>query len=382
VRTGSLARAASTSTGQPGSAAGMLMGSTVPENTVTVNTVIVGAEEIGRLVELLRAEPGFERAELACPPQPLAGGFWASMSLLRLANVAPAADTLVLRVMPDAALAAKETVFQREIGRQGFPVPAVRLAGGAGAGVGGAFLLMDYAPGAPLLAGLDGIAALRRLPVLVRQLPALLGRVTAGLHTLDPAPLRAALADAGVVASSDAPAFLATLAESAGRLGRTDLSAAARWLAGHLPAAGRAVIGHGDIHPFNLLTQGERWTLLDWTSALIADPAYDLAFTTLMLRHPPLAAPAPFRPVIGAAGTALARRFLDAYRRGGGAVPGQRLLDWYTSLHALRILIELHGWRHDPDGLDHSFHPWTAMGPVAAQILTRTMNTRVSLLAK
>jgi aminoglycoside phosphotransferase (APT) family kinase protein len=358
----------------------MFMASTVPENTVTVNAVIVGPEETRRLVELLRAEPGFERAELAGPPQPLTDGFWASMSLLRLTHVAPSADTLVLRVMPDPVLAAKETVFQREIGRQGFPVPAVRLAGGTSAGVGGAFLLMDYAPGAPLLGGLGGIAALRCLPVLAHQLPALLGRVTAGLHALDPAPLRAALAEADVAAPSDAPALVAALAESAGRLGRADLSAAARWLAGH-PAAGRAVIGHGDLHPFNLLIHGERWTLLDWTSALVADPAYDLAFTTLTLRHPPLAAPAPLRPVICVAGAALARRFLAAYRRGGGTVPDQRALDWYTSLHALRILIELDGWRHDPDGPGRSFHPWMAMGPVAAQILTRTMKAKVSLAA-
>lgn len=85
--------------------------------------MIVGPEETRRLVELLRAEPGFERAELAGPPQPLTGGFWASMSLLRLTHLAPPADTLVLRVMPDPVLAAKETVFQREIGRQGFPCP-------------------------------------------------------------------------------------------------------------------------------------------------------------------------------------------------------------------------------------------------------------------
>jgi aminoglycoside phosphotransferase (APT) family kinase protein len=359
----------------------MLMGSTVPENTVTVNAVMMGPEEAGRLVGLLRAEPGFERAELAGPPQPLTGGFWASMSLLRLAHVAPPADTLVLRVMPDTALAAKETVFQREIGRQGFPVPAVRLSGGAGAGVGGAFLVMDYAPGAPLLGGLGGIAALRRLPVLAHQLPHLLGQVTAGLHALDPAPLRAALAEARIAAPSDAPAFLSALDESAGRLGRADLCAAARWLAGHLPAAGPSVIGHGDLHPFNLLTQRERWTLLDWTSALIADPAYDLAFTALTLRHPPLAAPAPLRPVIGAAGAALARRFLAAYRSAGGTVPDQPALDWYAGLHALRILIELDSWRHGPGGPGHSFHPWMAMGPVAAQILTRTMDTKVSLIA-
>src|SRR5260370_452010 len=166
-----------------------------------------------------------------------------------------------------------------------------------------------------------GAAARPRVPGSVRTAPPLLGGVPSGLAPLDRAPLRAALADAGVVASSDAPAFLATLAESAGRLGRTDLSAAARWLAGHLPAAGRAVIGHGDIHPFNLLTQGERWTLLDWTSALIADPAYDLAFTTLMLRHPPLAAPAPLRPIIGAAGAPPPPSYLPSPAPPGGPGP-------------------------------------------------------------
>jgi len=206
------------------------------------------------------------------------------MSLLRLANVEPPADTLVLRVMPDPALAAKETLFQREIARQGFPVPAVRLSGGADAGLGGAFMLMDRAPGAPALAGLGGIAALRRLPALARRLPATLGHVTAALHALDPAPLRSALAGAGVTAPTDALAFLAALTESADRLGRADLRAGALWLARHPPSPTRRVIAHGDLHPFNLLVDGKRWRLLDWTSALIADPAYDLAFTTLMLR--------------------------------------------------------------------------------------------------
>jgi aminoglycoside phosphotransferase (APT) family kinase protein len=311
---------------------------------------MIGTTETERLVELLRAEPGFGRAELAGTPQPLTGGFWASMSLVRLANIAPLADTLVLRVMPDPALAAKETVFQREIARQGFPAPAVRLSGGADAGVGGAFILMDQAPGAPALAGLD------------------------------PAPLQSALTDAGVAVPSDAPAFLASLTESADQLGRTDLRAAALWLAGHPPPSPRRVIAHGDLHPFNLLVDGERWTLLDWTSALIADPAYDLTFTTLMLRHPPLTAPTPLRPIITAAGAALAQRFYRAYRRHSGIVPDQQTQEWYTSLHALRILIELDGWRHDPARSGHSPHPWTAIGPVAASVLSQTTNTTLTPL--
>ncbi len=311
---------------------------------------MVEGREIGRLVELLRAEPGFERAELAGAPQPITGGFWASMSLVQLANVAPPLDTLVLRVMPDPALAAKETVFQREIARQGFPAPAVRLSGGADVGIGGAFMLMDRAPGAPALAGLDGIAALRRLPALAHRLPATLGQVTAALHALDPAPLQSALADAGVAAPSDAPAFLASLTESAGRLGRGDLRGVALWLAGHPPHSPRRVIAHGDLHPFNVLADG----------------------------HPPLTATAPLRPVIAAAGAALARRFHHAYRRHGGIIPDRQTFGWYTSLHALRILTELHSWRHDSARSGHASHPWTTLAAVAASVLSRITSIAVA----
>jgi len=340
--------------------------------------VTIIPESIEQLIGLLRAEPGFEDAELAGAPQPLTGGFWASMSLLRLAGVAPPADTLVLRVMPDPAFAAKETVFHRETAAQGLPVPAIRLAGGAGGGLGGAFILMDRAPGRMPLEGLGGAAAIRRLPSLARRLPDLLGQVTAALHALDPAPVQAALASSGVDAPSDPSGFLALLSEAAGRLGRADLRAAARWLASHPPPPGRQVVAHGDLHPFNLLIDGGRWTLLDWTTALIAHPEYDLAFTKLMLRHPPLAAPAPLRKVIAAAGAGLARRFAAAYQRAGGSVPDQQSLDWYTSLHALRILTELDGWRHDSAGSDHAHHPWTAVSSVAAVALSRTTGTTIA----
>ncbi len=353
-------------------------GSTIPENTVTVNAVIVSERNFRRLVELLRAEPGFERAEPAGAPQPLTGGFWASISLVHLANVEPPADTLVLRVMPDPALAAKETVIQREITRQGFPAPAVRLCGGAGAGFGGAFMLMDRAPGAPALAGLDGIAALRRLPALARRLPAILGLVSAALHALDPDPLRIALADTGVTAPSDAPAFLAALTEAADRIGRADLRAAALWLAGHPPPSSRHVIAHGDLHPFNIVIDGDDWTLLDWTTALIADPAYDLAFTTLMLRHPPLTAPAPLRPAIAAAGATLAKRFHRAYRQQGGTTPDRQSMAWYESLHALRILIEFDSWQLESARPDRSSHPWSSVSPVAADVLRRTTGANVT----
>ncbi len=97
-----------------------------------------------------------------------------------------------------------------------------------------------------------------------------------------------------------------------------------------------------------------------------------------MLRHPPLAAPAPLRPAIAAAGAVLARRFAAAYQRAGGSVPDRQSLDWYTSLHALRILTELDGWRHNPAGSDHAYHPWNAVSPAAAAALSRTTSTTIA----
>ena len=89
-----------------------------------------------------------------------------------------------------------------------------------------------------------------------------------------------------------------------------------------------------------MLVDGNNWNLLDWSTALIADPAYDLAFTTLILVNPRLVAPAPLRPVIRAAGASIARRFVTAYRRAGGQTPDTETFDWYGSLHALRILTQ------------------------------------------
>ena len=340
----------------------------------------ITSEQAGCLTGLLHTVPGLEAAELARPPEPMTGGFWASTYLLRLTGVPPAADRLVLRVMPDEAVAAKEAVFQRELARQEFPVPAVRLAGGPGAGLGGAFLVMDHAAGRMPLDGLDGIAALGRLPVLARDLPELLGQASARLHALDPAPLRQALCDA-MVTVTVTTAMLARLQEASAAAGRADLAGAAGWLAAHPPAPGPQAACHGDLHPFNLLVERGRWILLDWTTALIADPAYDLAFTVMVLRHPPLTAPPPLRPMLrpllAAAGAVLARRFLAAYRRHGGKRPDPATLTWFTSLHALRILTEVDSWRLDPAGPSHAGHPFLAIAATAARSLTRATGISV-----
>ncbi|MGH3397717.1 MAG: phosphotransferase [Streptosporangiaceae bacterium] len=336
--------------------------------------MIIDTSLTGAMLERLRAVDGFGHAQLAGGTRPIAGGFWATLLLVPL--IGARAPAVVLRLMPDEPLARKETVFQQQAARQGLPVPEIFLAGDSNAGLGQPFLVMARALGSPPLAGLDGIAALRRLPSAARALPALLGSVMAEVHRLDSRPVLDALQTQS--APIDTPGMLGYLAEDAAELGRADLTQAAAWLASNRPAAATPVVCHGDLHPFNLLISGGRWTLLDWTAAVIAEPAYDLAFTTLLLRHPPLAAPGPLQPAIGTAGRYAARRFLASYRASGHPLPDPARLQWHTALHALRILLQAESWRHDSAPGQHQGHPWLSIGPAAASTLRRTTGSDVS----
>ena len=76
------------------------------------------------------------------------------------------------------------------------------------------------------------------------------------------------------------------------------------------------MVCHGDLHPLNLLAVGTNVTaVIDWTGARLADPAYDVACTAVLLAQAPLAAPAVVQPALRAVGRSLARRFVKQYRR-------------------------------------------------------------------
>jgi aminoglycoside phosphotransferase (APT) family kinase protein len=324
-----------------------------------------------RMVSALRREPGFDDARLDGPPEVIQGGFWASTSRLRLTGVEPALSALVLRVMPDDALAVKETIVHRGVAAQSYPTPTVRLVGDRDFGLGGPFILMDFAPGEPLLADLEGPAALGRLPRIARTLPDRLADAMASLHRLDPEPIAHELRDADARSPIDTDGVLAQLLAGATRSGDHRLLATARWLEDHRPPTEQVVVCHGDLHPFNMLTDHDRWCVLDWTAAVIAHPAYDLAYTQFLVANPPLVVPGPLRPLIGAAGRNLGRRFLRAYRTHSGAVVDTTLLDWYTTMHALRFALDLDTWQRAGTLDQHKGHPVTALAPAIRMILDR-----------
>lgn len=321
-----------------------------------------------QILEALRG--AWPEVDLATEPQPLTGGYWATILRLRLTG-APGAvpDDVVLRVVPHPEMGAKEIAVQTALAEAGVPTPAVHLTGPAGGPLGDAWAVMDLAPGHPLLAGLDGLAALRQLPRILARLPAQLGGAMAAVHRIDPGPVVQRVRPVAPTVALTVDELWPHLRAGAELTGRPDLVAALDALAEHRPAPDDPVLCHGDLHPFNLLRDGDRITVLDWTAALTAPPAYDVALTRLLLRYPPIAAPPVLRPLIGAGATALTRRFLRRYHQ---ANPTADLadLDWYTALHATRMLVDLATWRStdDPRGDDH---PWHLIAPGAAAELTR-----------
>ena len=245
--------------------------------------MIVNADLSGQLLQVLRTATGTPALAYDRAPQVLSGGFWAELLAFSLTDPPQGwPRELVARVMPDPGLARKETVVQAAVAAAGYPTPAVRASGGPGSSLGRAFMIMDRAPGSPLLSGLSGTGAIAGALRMAGRLPEILASAMAALHALDPQPIRGQLSRACDVPTTVA-GLLDGLRDAAAGYGRADLADAARWLIGHPAPPAPEVVCHGDLHPFNLLADGDRVTVVDWSAALLAPRAYDAAVTTLLL---------------------------------------------------------------------------------------------------
>jgi aminoglycoside phosphotransferase (APT) family kinase protein len=340
----------------------------LPVNTVTVIDVSITTPnddvkptELAEVLVRLR-ELDSPNLDLTGSPQRLSGGFWAEMWVLSLRDHGPGVpDRVVLRLSPDADLAAWETIVQRGVADQGYPTPRI-IASGPATPSSRFWSVMEHACGTPLLAGLSGIKALGRLPTLARSLPDQLAQVAARLHALDASTLEHELAETtgrrvGVAGLLDHYATTASEVDDQLLTRAVDLLRADR------PEPARRVICHGDLHPFNVLADHDELIVLDWTAAQVADPAYDLAFTALLIEHPPLHAPNAIQPVIRAAARALSRRFIRSYNAAADHPVDSAQLQWHTRLHAVRILTDLRSWHAAGTKDEHAGHPWFAMEP-------------------
>ena len=345
-----------------------------------MNTVTVNSDGIAdQLLAVLRSVTGSPSLTYARAPVTLTGGFWAELFAFSLAQPPDGwPHDLVARVMPEASAARKETLIQAAVAAAGFPTPIVRAAGGPDDGLGRAFMVMDRAPGAPLLSGLTLTGVLGRGPALFGEIPRLLASTMARLHALDPEPLRGQLEAAAAIVSVGS--MLALLRELAAEFGRPDLAQAAQWLIDHPARPAPDVICHGDLHPFNLLRDGARVTLLDWSTALLAPRSYDVAFTCMALSEPAVAAPGWLRPALRWLGRRLAGRFVRSYQASTGVVIDEAELARYQAVVCLRALVEVSGWIHSGQHDAHTGHPWLTTGPALAARLTATTGSAVRSL--
>src|SRR5216683_1035441 len=114
-----------------------------------------GRDLAADLLACLRARLDDRGLELQEPLTPITGGFDTRIFAFRLRGAAPAfAGPLILRLLGpqhDPARVLRERVTQNTLAGLGYPAPRVLLAVPDAAPLGGAFLIMERLPGAPLL---------------------------------------------------------------------------------------------------------------------------------------------------------------------------------------------------------------------------------------
>lgn len=330
------------------------------------------SEDVGRaLLAVLERVSGRTGLRFRREPERLHGGFWAEIHAFELEDPPRGLEgELVLRLMPDAARAKRESAVHAVVSEAGYATPRIRAAGDASGGFasGRAFIVMDRIAGGSIAGGLplrERIAALPRVP-------SLLASALVELHALPAPMLRERLAARGLPAETiGVEALLAELERSIAALGAADLAHALDGLHKVRRREADTVLCHGDMHAFNLILRGGRVAaVIDWTNARLAEPEFDVAYAALLLDQLPIDVPALVRPLVARAGHRAARRLVGEYRT-RRALDGDKLA-WYDALHALAGLVRV---RLAGSGLPATTpladsHPWVRMVPANAARLS------------
>jgi aminoglycoside phosphotransferase (APT) family kinase protein len=293
------------------------------------------------------------------PPTPLGGGFWAEILTFSLASAPPPfAGELVAKLAPSHRHGEREAAVQAAVAEQGFPAPPV-LATGPGPLADGWYFVMPKAEGSPPLSAATPAALIRAVPALALRLPNLLADLAVRLHGLDPRPLEKELRSRSDW-SGDVDDLITDIATASDALDdRTLADGINKVLVARPRVDVQSVICHGDFHPLNVIVGDAGATVVDWTAARLGAPAFDVAFTALLLAHPPIKVGPVLQRPLDLAGRRLARRFVACYRRqargAGWELPAEQL-DWYMRLHAARILLDTAAIG---DGAQH--HPYAML---------------------
>src|SRR5262249_20684815 len=141
-------------------------------------------------------------------------------------------------------------------------------------------------------------ALIRAVPGLALRLPNLLADLSVRLHGLDYGRLEHELRSRREW-PADVDDLITDITKASDALDDRTLADGIH----KVPAArphidDRSVICHGDFHPLNVIVGDAGATVVDWTAARLGPPAFDVAFTALLLAHPPIqVGPALRRPL-------------------------------------------------------------------------------------
>lgn len=260
-----------------------------------------------QLIAYLSDELSTVGLDYAAPLTQLHGGYETATYRFQLNVVSDElAQPLVLRLYPQyfgAHNAVWESTVQNVLASEGYPVAKVYFTCTDLSILGGAFFIMEFLPGEPLI----------KAPL--ENMIALLGQAHAALHQIDPRTLSQKLAAQNIAAHRyRMNGRFKWLRDRANKL--PWLAESVNWLVANRPAEPeRLAICHGDFHPLNILVQaGHVSGVLDWPGFLIADPAYDVA-NTMVLTTIPVKQIAPALVNHAAVDWEMvAQRYLDAYR--------------------------------------------------------------------
>jgi aminoglycoside phosphotransferase (APT) family kinase protein len=299
--------------------------------------VAVDPRDAGQVAEALRAWAadrfGGDVAVVGTPAA-VGAGFDSYIHLVDLAGATLPPDwtrPLVVRLLPSEDRldqARREAAVQGWTADQGFAAPRVLQVLGPDERFGLPAQVMERAPGTTMLEALS--ARPWRAFALVRQLADL----QCALHAL---PLD------GWPSSTDSQALmdkrLALPRRVAAALDDADLAAAVDRAAsrGEVAVAGPQVVCHGDFHPLNVVVDGDRASVIDWTDAGLGPREADVSRTLLLFEVASIAATSAVeRTALRVAGPRLATRYRRAYEAVAALDP-ERLRTW-EAFHAL------HGW--------------------------------------
>jgi len=299
-----------------------------------------------RLRDHLQETLGEPRLELGERLSRLTGGFDTQIFAFRLTGAPPAfAGPLILRLFDahhDPLRALHERATQNAVAELGYPAPRVLLASADARILGGAFLIMERLAGQPLP------------KVSLGSLVSVLTELQARLHDLDPVVFLRVVTREGLEPKNlTFDAHLAQLADRASRGRLSGLAPGFEWLVQRRPPRPEPrAICHGDFHPYNILMAGNQVTgVLDWPHTIVADPAFDVATTLVILKLVPMGISdlgAPLRWLASAARPLLVGAYLRRYRR-------RRPLDreklaYYEAAACMKALVRAGELRGAPAG--------------------------------